>query len=173
MPQSYTSVVLSCVLNIWKRKREGHISVLHTPAPYRTSVIEVITPSDEFSPGCFCCESFVVNLTQSLWFTPLASRKASLIADNQKQINCWVAQGPAMSVFLQWAVRSSFHLWGNMRVSYSKNQTICFCIILVKGTQGSPISCLYTYLLGQFNQSLDKDKCSCQLICRLLLQLLI
>ncbi len=50
MPQSYTSFVLSCVLNIWKGKSEGHISVLHTPAPYRTSVIEVITPSVEFFP---------------------------------------------------------------------------------------------------------------------------
>lgn len=30
--------------------------------------------------------------TISFWFTPLASRKAGLIADNQKLINCWVAE---------------------------------------------------------------------------------
>lgn len=79
--------------------------------------------------------------TISLWFTPLASRKASLIADNQKLINCWVAEGPATSAFLQRAVRLAFHLRaGNSTmdhwVSYSKDQIICFCIYFGEGRSG-------------------------------------
>lgn len=79
--------------------------------------------------------------TISFWFTPLASRKAGLIADNQKLINCWVAEGPSLSVFLQWAVRLAFHLraesWTmDHWVPYSKDQIICICIHFSEGHSG-------------------------------------